>query len=61
MSYLETHRPKAIVFGGGLAVRHAQMIEEAGQSLGTQVDVTKFGDDSGLMGGFGLIRDGLMR
>jgi hypothetical protein len=59
VSYLETHRPQAIVFGGGLAVRHSEMIEEAGRNLGTQIEVTKFGDDSGLMGGFGLIRNGL--
>jgi predicted NBD/HSP70 family sugar kinase len=59
VSYLETHRPQAIVFGGGLAVRHAQMIEGAGRNLGTTIEVTKFGDDSGLVGGFGLIRSGL--
>ena len=35
------------------------MIEEAGRNLCAQIDVTKFGDDSGLMGGFGLIRNGL--
>lgn len=57
--YLETQRPKAMIFGGGLAVRHAQMIQEAGRNLGVQVGVTKFGDASGLMGGFGLIRNGL--
>ncbi len=55
-AYVETHRPKMIVFGGGLAVRHTVMIKEAGRDLGIITDVTKFGDDSGLMGGFGLIR-----
>lgn len=55
-SYVETRRPKVIVFGGGLAVKHAVMIKEAGQGLKVATDVTKFGDDSGLMGGFGLIR-----
>lgn len=59
VSYLEAHRPKAIVFGGGLAVRHTEMIEEAGLNLGTPIEVTKFGDDSGLMGGFGLIKSRL--
>lgn len=53
--YLETHRPHAIVFGGGLAVKHTEMLEEAGRELGTPIQVTKFGDDSGLMGGFGII------
>ena len=47
VSYLETHRPQAIVFGGGLAVRHAQMIEGAGRNLGTTIEVTKFQSTSG--------------
>lgn len=59
ISYLETRKPQAIVFGGGLAVRHAEMIEEAGCNLATPIEVTKFGDDSGIMGGFGLIKNGL--
>lgn len=55
--YIETHRPRAIVFGGGLAVRHTVMIENLGRDFGTQINVTKFGGDGGLMGGFGLIRN----
>ncbi|MGE5309706.1 MAG: ROK family protein [Sphaerimonospora mesophila] len=57
--YIEMHRPRAIVFGGGLAVKHTVMIENLGRDFGTQINVTKFGGDSGLMGGFGLIRNRL--
>ena len=57
--YLETYRPQAIVFGGGLAVKHTQMLTVAGTALGTKIAVTEFGDDSGLMGGFGLIKRNL--
>lgn len=55
-NHIATHRPKTIVFGGGLAVKHALMIKTLGRDLGTQINVTQFGEDSGLMGGFGLIR-----
>lgn len=59
VSYLEKRRPKAVVFGGGLAVRHAELIKEVGLSFEVSIEVTKFGNDSGLMGGFGLIRNSL--
>lgn len=54
--YVSTFIPPAIVFGGGLAVRHQTAIEDAGSILDTPIKVTSFGNDSGLMGGFGLIR-----
>jgi predicted NBD/HSP70 family sugar kinase len=57
--YLAIFKPAALVFGGSLAIRHAEMLKNAGQNLGTHVEVTKFGDDFGLMGGFGLIKQAL--
>ena len=56
--FISANQPKAVIFGGGLAVTHAKLIEKAGQYLGVKIGVTKFGEDSGLMGGFGLIKRG---
>lgn len=57
--YVETHRPPRIIFGGGLAVRHADVVNRAGNQIGVSTSVTKFGDDSDLMGGFGLLKHGV--
>lgn len=58
-TFVDLRKPETIVFAGGLAVRHTDMVKSAGKNLGTQINVTEFGDDSGLMGGFALIRRGL--
>lgn len=57
--YCQKYNPKAIVFGGGLATRHAEMLIAIGKDIKTPIVVTQFGDDSGLVGGFGLIKNGL--
>jgi predicted NBD/HSP70 family sugar kinase len=54
--YIETIAPQAIVFGGGLAVRHQVVIEDIGSEIDSHLHVTSFGNDSGLVGGFGLVR-----
>lgn len=56
--YYDKYKPRAVVFGGGLAIKHADLLNEIGSKLGLQLTITKFGDDSGLVGGFGLIRRG---
>lgn len=58
-TYIENRKPKAIVFGGGLAIKHAQMLLDMGEDMNVEIAVTEFGDDSGLYGGFGLIKNGL--
>jgi predicted NBD/HSP70 family sugar kinase len=55
-NHVESCRPPVVIFGGGLAVRHAGLIADMGRDLGARIDVTQFGNNSGLMGGFGLIR-----
>ncbi|HMS49924.1 MAG TPA: ROK family protein [Candidatus Saccharibacteria bacterium] len=57
--YCDTYTPKAVVFGGGLAIKHTDLLNKIGSELGLHLTVTKFGEDSGLFGGFGLIRRGL--
>jgi predicted NBD/HSP70 family sugar kinase len=56
LSYIETHQPPAVIFGGGLAVRHRQMLLGLNQTSSTPIGLTSFDEDSGIMGGFGLIR-----
>lgn len=56
-SYVEAVNPKVIIFAGGLAVKHANMIDETAKDLGVDMKISSFGEDSGLMGGFGLIRN----
>ncbi len=59
LRYIDTFQPQAIVFVGGLAVKNAELLQGIGTIHGTTIKVTQFGNDSGLMGGFGLIRQGL--
>jgi hypothetical protein len=54
--FIEINKPPAIIFGGGLAQRHAHTLEGFDSSLGIEITITKFGADSGLFGGFGLIK-----
>lgn len=58
--YIASAKPPALVFGGGLAVHHASAIRGHADSLGVSVRVTQFGGASGLVGGLGLIRRGLI-
>jgi hypothetical protein len=48
----------AIIFGGGLSLRHANAINSL-KLPRTTVRVAKLGSDSGLYGGFGVIRQNL--
>lgn len=57
--YCDTYNPRAIVFGGGLAIKHTDLLRGIGQNLGIDLTVTNFGNNSGLVGGFGLIKRGL--
>lgn len=49
-------QPKAIVFGGGLSVRHKAELEALSAVPGIPCTVTQFDGDSGLYGGLALIR-----
>jgi len=55
--FVKTVQPQAIVFGGGLAVRHKQELEALSSKLGVACHVTGFDGDSGLYGGLALIRE----
>lgn len=57
--YCDSYSPRAVVFGGGLAIKHTDLLKGIGKDLGVHLAVTKFEDDSGLAGGFGLIKRGL--
>lgn len=59
ISYIRAHKPPAIIFGGGLAQRHEDALRQLGQELGVLITVTRFGQDGGLIGGFGIIKAGL--
>lgn len=48
-----------IIFGGGLAIKHREFLESHTIDQVDSIRVTKFGDDSGLYGGFALIRQHL--
>lgn len=55
--FVESWRPRAIVFGGGLGALHVAELTTLSAELGIPCSVTKFGGDSGLYGGFALIKD----
>ncbi len=58
--YIKNNNPEIIVFGGGLSVLNAAIINKlAKRHKNTTIYVTKFGDNCGTMGGFGLIKRGL--
>lgn len=56
--YIALAKPPAIVFGGGLAVHHADTITAHSTGVGVMIKITKFGNNSGLVGGLGLVRRG---
>ncbi len=55
-SYIERRHPQSIVFAGGLAVKNGAWLLSLGNQLPIKLQLSKFGEDSGLMGGFGLIK-----
>lgn len=56
LNYVETFHPPAIIFGGGLAAKHHEAVRLNARRTGIHIDVSKFGDDSGIIGSLGLIR-----
>ncbi len=56
LNYVATYQPPSIVFGGGLAERFDNQIEILKRQAGVDINISKFGGDSGIKGGFGLIR-----
>ena len=56
LHYVSRFDPPAIVFGGGLADRHREAITNLGSQVGIPISVSGFKGDSGIVGGFGLIR-----
>lgn len=59
--FAKTVQPGAIVFGGGLSVKHKAALEALSTVLGIPCTVTQFDGDSGLYGGLALIRARLPR
>lgn len=57
--FVKSTSPEAIVFGGGLSVRHAKELTMLSGTVGIPCTVIKFDNDSGLYGGFALIRNSL--
>jgi predicted NBD/HSP70 family sugar kinase len=55
-TYANTYSPKTIVFAGGLSNKHAKALLRLASKIGININITNFGEDSGLWGGFGLIR-----
>jgi hypothetical protein len=58
--YIELAKPPAIVFGGGLAMYHAETVTNHANEMGVPIQITQFGEDSGLVGGLGLVRHGIV-
>jgi len=54
--YVYLFKPGAIILGGGLSVKNAAYIQNANEINGTKIFLSKFGNDDGLMGGFGIIK-----
>lgn len=49
-------RPRSLVFGGGLSVRHRKELEKLADVLHIPVAITCFSEDGGLYGGLALIK-----
>jgi hypothetical protein len=58
--YITETQPSAVVFGGGLAIHHAETITSHTGEVGIVIKITHFGENSGLVGGLGLIRRGIV-
>jgi predicted NBD/HSP70 family sugar kinase len=56
LRYVDNFEPPAIVFGGGLADRHRNRLVSLSGEAGTNISVSNFKGDSGIVGSFGLIR-----
>lgn len=63
LKYIECFRPSILVFGGGVAVKQWQRVQDAVSSLLEQhpeididISLTSLGEDAGLYGAFGLLR-----
>lgn len=56
LRYIDDFTPPAIVFGGGLAHKHRNELQSLSSKTGIDIVVSKFDNDSGIMGSFGLIR-----
>ncbi len=56
LKYVENFGPDAMVFGGGLADKHRDYVESFARLAQIDVSVSDFGNDSGIVGSFGLIR-----
>lgn len=56
LDYVERFEPSAIVFGGGLAARHSVAVQSFSSEAGIPILVSKYHQDSGIIGSFGLIR-----
>jgi glucokinase len=58
--YIALAVPPAIIFGGGLAVRHSNAILEGVRGLELPISMTAFSGDSGLVGGLALVKRGIV-
>lgn len=54
--YTLRYSPKTIVFGSGIAFKNAELLRGLGAVNQTEIKLTQHGLNSGLMGGFGLIK-----
>lgn len=53
-------QPKSVVFGGGFAVHHTDVILQGANDVGIAASVSQFADAAGLYGALGLIRQGII-
>lgn len=55
-NYINASNPSSIIFGGGLAHLRATDLNQFSEEHNFPIHTNSFGDDSGVPGGFGLIR-----
>ncbi|HSX05424.1 MAG TPA: ROK family protein [Candidatus Saccharimonadales bacterium] len=58
--YIKLAQPSKIVFGGGLAIHHAETITGHAKEMNIPIEITQFTADSGLVGALGLVRRGIV-
>ena len=58
--YIALAKPPAIIFGGGLAVRHAETITAHVSEMGVPIQISQFAGNSGLIGGLALVKRGVV-
>ena len=56
LDYATRFDPPAVIFGGGVASKRRKDLEHIWLSTGVDAKVSDFDEDSGIVGGFGLIR-----